>query len=121
MAAISKITIRTATTADLDSITDLALDALPHDPAWPYRYAKAAEFPEEHYKYSRLRYSEYLANIEIGAYAIMLAESPSNEDPDVTKVVAMSIWQLPGTFGMDPNGPTEIQRGLRYLSSRSNL
>lgn len=50
----------------------------------------------------------------------MLVESPSNEDPGVTKVVAMSIWQLPGTFGMDPNAPREIQKGSwasRALSS----
>ena len=106
------ISIRSATASDLDTITAIGLAALPDDPVWPYRYPFAAQFPEDHYKYSRIRYSEYLANVEVGAYAVMFAEAPSNEDPDVKVVVAMSIWQLPGTHGVDPNGPTEIQKGL---------
>lgn len=115
--ANSTISVRSATLNDLDTMTAIGLAALPDDPVWPYRYPFAAQFPEDHYKYSRIRYSEYLANVEAGAYAVMLAEAPSNENPDVKEIVAMSMWQLPGSHGTDPNGPTEVQKGM--LAPRS--
>lgn len=105
------ISIRSATASDLDTVTAIGLAALPEDPVWPYRYPFATQFPEDHHKYSKIRYSEYLANMEVGAYAVVLAETSSIEDPDVKVAVAMSIWQLPGTHGADPNGPTEIRKG----------
>ena len=103
--------LRPATPSDLDAITRLCLAALPDDPIWPYRFPGAKEYPDDHYKYSRLRYAEYLDNVKAGVYQIMLLESPSKEDPSVSVIIAMSIWHLPG-FHLPK--PTTAANGTSY-------
>ena len=98
------ITIRPADADDLDAMTSIGLAAFPMDPQWPYRFPSAQAFPDDHYKYSRIRLSEYLDNTVSGACTVMLAEAPSNEDPAVRKVVAMSMWQMPGTHLKEREG-----------------
>lgn len=60
------MSLRAATKADLDQITSLGIATLHDDPIWPYRFPRAAEFPEDHRRYSRLRFAEYLENVENG-------------------------------------------------------
>ena len=48
-----------------------------------------------------MRYSECLINIQAGTYAVMLAESPTNEDVNIKVITAMSLRQLPSTHRMD--------------------
>lgn len=88
--------VRPATMDDLDEMTALALAALPDDPVWPYRFPNATLYPDHYHKYSRLRLWEYLSNAEAGVYKVMLVEVPSKDDPAVSIVIAMSMWQLPG-------------------------
>ena len=94
------MSIRPATESDLDAITWISIAALPADPVCPYRFPYMRDYPEDHAKYTRIRYEEYMA---AGSNAIMVFEAPSLEDPQVTKPVAFSIWQLPGThLGQGP-------------------
>ena len=86
------ITIRPAGADDLDAMTSIGLAAFPMDPQWAYRFPGAQAFPEDHYKYSRIRLSEYLKDMVSSVCTVMLAEAFSNEDPAVRKVVAMSMW-----------------------------
>lgn len=102
--------LRPATYSDLDAITDLGLAALPDDPIWPYRFPKAKLHPEDHYKFSRLRFSEYLSNVEIGVYAVMVVEASSDDDPSSPKIIAMSMWALPGSHLPNPD------RGSSFLA-----
>lgn len=88
------MSIRPATEADMDAITWISVAALPADPICPYRFPFMDKYPDDHEKFTRLRYMEYLA---AGDSAIMVFECPSLEDPNVNKAVAFSIWQLPGT------------------------
>jgi hypothetical protein len=92
------VSVRAAQPEDLDAVTNVALASLPADPAWPYRYPYAEQFPDEHYKYTRIRYAEYLENVQAGVYAAMVAELPSKNDPQVREIVAISMWQLPEIF-----------------------
>jgi len=85
--------IRPATESDLDAITWISVAALPADPICPYRFPYMRAYPEDHAKFTRIRYGEYMA---AGDSAIMVFESPSIEDPGINKPVAFSIWQLPG-------------------------
>ena len=64
----SALRLRPATSADLDEITALGLASLHDDPVWPYRFSGATAHPDDHYKYSRIRFSEYLDNVEAGVY-----------------------------------------------------
>lgn len=89
--------------ADLDAIVDVVIQAFDHDPQWQWRYRYRKEYPEDHYKFTRLFYSEYMEMTFAGHNTIMLAESPSDEDPNMMKVVAMSIWDNYGSAPPDPS------------------
>jgi hypothetical protein len=91
----TNLTMRIATRSDLDALTWIGTSSFKKGSAWHYRYPYAGEFPEEHQKFSRARYSEWLDLAETPQCTIMVVESPSIEDPCVKKVVSMSIWRLP--------------------------
>ncbi|MCJ1392944.1 hypothetical protein MMC18_005816 [Xylographa bjoerkii] len=88
------MSIRLAKESDLDAIVWISVAALPADPVCPYRFPYMDLYPEDHVKFSRIRYAEYMA---AGDNVIMVFESPTIEDPAVHKPVAFSIWQLPET------------------------
>ncbi|KAI1326692.1 hypothetical protein F5Y16DRAFT_400192 [Xylariaceae sp. FL0255] len=90
------MTLREANLNDLDQITSLGLAALHDDPIWPYRFPRAGEYPGDHFKYSRLRFSEYLENAKQGVYAVMVIEALSEKDSIEKEIIAMSFWALPG-------------------------
>jgi len=92
-----KPTLRRALVSDIEAISNIALGSLPLDPQWPYRFPLASVYPEDHKKFTRMRYTEYFANQVQGVSYIMLAELPSNEDPSIKKPIAFAIWQLPGS------------------------
>jgi hypothetical protein len=92
-----KPTLRRALVSDIEAISNIALGSLPLDPQWPYRFPLASVYPEDHKKFTRIRYTEYFANQVQGVSYIMLAELPSNEDPSIKKPIAFAIWQLPGS------------------------
>lgn len=107
------MSIRLANESDLDAITWISVAALPADPVCPYRFPYKHLYPEDHAKYTRIRYGEYMAG---GDSVIMVFESPSLEDPLVNKPVAFSIWQLPGTHvkKAPDNDATEKKRLSSY-------
>lgn len=84
--------IRLATKSDLDTITSIAVAALPADPVCPYRFPYMSQYPEDHAKFARIRYGEYMADRD---NVVMVYECPSIEDISVSKPVAFSIWHLP--------------------------
>ncbi|PMD45735.1 hypothetical protein L207DRAFT_420211 [Hyaloscypha variabilis F] len=92
-----KPALRRAIKSDVEAISRIALASMALDPQWPYRFPLASVYPEDHKKFTRIRYTEYLSNQDIGAFDIMLAELPSNEDPSTTIPIAFAIWQLPGS------------------------
>jgi hypothetical protein len=94
----------------------LPIAAFPHDPQWAYRYPHAKRFPEDHHKYTKLRYGEWLAANEGHRYVIMVAECPSLEDPSVSKVVAFSIWRIPSPGG-DDEGDVDRSKYLCVLNT----
>ena len=97
----SALRLRPATSADLDEITALGLASLHDDPVWPYRFSGATAHPDDHYKYSRIRFSEYLDNVEAGVYQSMVVEVPATEsaaDPAVPTIIAFSMWSLPESW-----------------------
>jgi hypothetical protein len=112
-----------ATSSDLDSITDLGLASLPDDPIWPYRFPNAKKYANEHYKYSRMRFAEYLGSEKDSLFAIMLAELHDEKPEWLPKVVAMAIWQLPGThltkLHSEENSGCEGHLLWRMIYSRS--
>jgi hypothetical protein len=108
---MANISIREALPSDLDALTAIRLSSLRNNSGPPYLHPYAQQFPDDHYHYTRVQFSDYLANVEVGAYAVMLAECPSKENPAIKEAIAMSVWMLPGTHGADPKEPTDVQKG----------
>jgi hypothetical protein len=90
-----KPTLRRAVTSDIEAIVNIALESLPLDPQWPYRFPHALKYPQDHENFTHIRYTEHLAD---QAFYIMVAELPSNEDPSILKPIAFAKWQLPGSY-----------------------
>jgi ribosomal protein S18 acetylase RimI-like enzyme len=103
MYAYSNISIRHAEASDLDALTRIGIAAFPYEPQWPYRYPFAADFPEDHWTFTRNRYSEWLDAAKMGDCAIIVAEISSLDDPSARKVVSLSIWRIPRFDGIRSN------------------
>ncbi|KAJ8131417.1 hypothetical protein O1611_g2213 [Lasiodiplodia mahajangana] len=99
------IPIRPVTANDLDAIVDIVIKAFPDDEQFAYRYQYREQYPEDHYKYTKMYYSEYLDTTFAGKNTIMVAEAPDLEDPTKTKVIALSIWDNPGDREPNPDMP----------------
>ncbi|KAI1131698.1 hypothetical protein F5Y10DRAFT_261859 [Nemania abortiva] len=112
------MTVRAATLADLDEITSLGIASLHDDPIWPYRFPKANEYRDDHIKYSRIRFSEYLENADNGVYAAMVVEALSKENPAVKKIIAMSMWQLPGYHLPKTDAPVQVKKPSDHTERR---
>jgi hypothetical protein len=57
----TEYTIRVATLDDLDTIVNVVLVTMPHDSQWNYRFVHKYEFPDDHYKYTRLLYENFIS------------------------------------------------------------
>jgi hypothetical protein len=95
------LTIRPAKSSDVDALTQIGIAAFPLEPQWPYRYPYRHQYPEDHIKYTRNRYTEWLSAAATPTCEVVVAEAPSLEDPEVRKVVSLSIWRLPTQYA-DP-------------------
>lgn len=95
MQSPKELSARSAKATDLDALALIALAAFPLEPQWPYRYYYATEFPEDHIKFTGLRYREWLQEASIPDCTIVVVESPSLEDANITKVAGFSIWRMP--------------------------
>jgi hypothetical protein len=94
--------MRTATELDLDAITWIHMAAVPLDPECPYRYVHREQYPEDHWKFSRMEYASYMRD-EKGT-VIKVLEMPSIESSfGENKPVAFSIWHLPGSHTEKPS------------------
>ncbi|KAF5575367.1 gnat family protein [Fusarium subglutinans] len=103
--SLDDILIRPVTADDLDAIVEIVIKAFPFDEQFAYRYPYRKQYPEEHYKYTRLYYAEYLNTTLAGQNTIMLATAPDLKNPKETKVISLSIWDNPGNRAPDPDIP----------------
>src|SRR3954470_17421440 len=70
----SNLIIRNATTEDLDGITNVAVSGWPYDAQWNYRFPYREQYPEDHWKFTRIRYKQYLRAAESGESTFKVAE-----------------------------------------------
>ena len=105
----SNLTIRPANEADIGSMTTITTMAYPLDPDWRYRFPRLNVYAEVHHDFLRSRQAGHIAKSKKGTHAVMLVEAPSNQNPSVMKVVALGVWQLPGTFTKEADGPQKSQ------------
>ncbi|GAB1319522.1 hypothetical protein MFIFM68171_09732 [Madurella fahalii] len=46
--------------SDVDSVTDVFIRAMPDDPQWDYRFPGRHQYPEDHYKFTRMLIERFL-------------------------------------------------------------
>ncbi|KAH8655549.1 hypothetical protein BX600DRAFT_384994 [Xylariales sp. PMI_506] len=97
------------TEADINALTDLALEALPDDPAWGYRYPDVGEYPNDHKAYIRLKYEEYCNKVHEKKYALVVIELHQG-DSTTPRLIAISLWILPGHHFLSTNAKNVIQK-----------
>ena len=85
------ISIRPVEADDLDAIVDIVIKVFPYDEQFAYRYPYREQYPEDHYKYTRMYYAQYLNTTFDGQNTIMVATAPDLQDSEKTKVIALSI------------------------------
>lgn len=81
-----RLTLRRATMEDLDAVLEVVHGALSEDPKFDYRMPYRDRYPEDHHKWLRLEYQEYLAQPE--KYALMMMTASDYDD----KPISICIW-----------------------------
>lgn len=104
-----QFTLRPVRAADVDSIAAINVAIWHQDWNFVYRFPHAQDFPDDYFKYSRLKYLEALENVEQGIYSGIVAEAPSKSDGAKSEVVAFGFCRRPVAHGQD-TGPAN-QKG----------
>jgi len=109
---IPEMIVREATPDDLNEVTEVGMTGCAMQDHWPWRFQHAAEFPEEHLKYSRKRYLEFIVSLN---KLVMVVETACLDNPKVNRVVSISIWHLPHLRAA-PTNPDQKRLCQFYLS-----
>ncbi|KAI0384708.1 acyl-CoA N-acyltransferase [Hypomontagnella monticulosa] len=83
-----RLTLRVATSCDLEDIATVAQEGFPDDPEFDYRFPHRLEYPEDNRKWILQEYKEYLE--QPNKYAVMIITASDNDD----KAIALSVWDM---------------------------
>jgi len=78
--------------SDVDAITDVIIQAMPLDPQWNYRFPWRNEFPEDHYRYTRMLL-EFFLDPTYDDWAVMVVEDSLDSMGD-SQIVAFGVWDV---------------------------
>ncbi|EUC40781.1 hypothetical protein COCMIDRAFT_40950 [Bipolaris oryzae ATCC 44560] len=88
-----EVVFRAATPHDVDSIVSVVLKAMPFDPQFDYRFVYKKQFPEDHYKYTRILYEEFISPIN-DDWLVMVAEVPASPASKPATIVGFAVWDV---------------------------
>ena len=87
-------TLRDATIADLDDMTEIMCSAMPMDPAWNYRFPRRKEFPEDYWRCAREDMKRILDPGSRSHRSVKVITIPRT-DGKGERAVALAVWELP--------------------------
>lgn len=88
------LTLRAATTDDLDHLADIVCAAFAMDPQWDYRFPHRKEYPEDNWRCTRLMCKNLM---ETPGIAINVITIPTqNDGEEVHRPTAVAVWRLSG-------------------------
>ncbi|KAK4171557.1 hypothetical protein QBC36DRAFT_91723, partial [Triangularia setosa] len=79
---------------DIEAVTDIIIRTMPLDPQWDYRFPYRHEFPDDHYRFTRLLF-EYFLDPAYNDWQVMVVED--SLDPgceDTRRVISFSVWDV---------------------------
>jgi hypothetical protein len=89
--------LRLASLTDLEIILEIGLAAMPLDPQWNWRFQHRSIFPDDHRKFTREIYRNFLEN-RSGNWVVLLAEM-LNHESGFYHPVAFAVWNLSNFTG----------------------
>ncbi|KAK4199997.1 hypothetical protein QBC40DRAFT_201648 [Triangularia verruculosa] len=78
---------------DIEAVTDIIIRTMPLDPQWDYRFPYRHEFPDDHYKFTRLLF-EYFLDPAYDDWQVMVVEDSPEEVRGERRVVSFSVWDV---------------------------
>jgi len=78
--------------SDADALTEVIIRTMPLDPQWDYRFPYRHEFPEDHYKYTKMLF-EYFLDPAFDDWLVMVVED-SLEPGGELSIVAFGVWDV---------------------------
>ncbi|KAL2133371.1 hypothetical protein VTI74DRAFT_2459 [Chaetomium olivicolor] len=78
--------------ADVEAVTDVITKTMPLDPQCDYRFPYRREYPEDHYKYTKMLF-EYFLDPAYDDWLVMVVQD-SLEPGSPTSIVAFGVWDV---------------------------
>ncbi|KAL3489019.1 hypothetical protein BJX62DRAFT_210413 [Aspergillus germanicus] len=102
---------RVATKADLDELARVHIEGFTEEPQVHYCYPLRHEYPEDHWKWTRREYEDFLAQPQKYLVHVLEATAAANGRRSTTRTIAgHAVWNLePLTAAIDPD-PQEKER-----------
>lgn len=89
----SAFTLRVATKDDLDELTRIHIEGFTEEPQVHYCYPSRFEYPEDHWKWTRGEYENFLNQPQ--KFVVYVLEAPSESDGSTAIVpVGHAVWNL---------------------------
>ena len=82
-------------------MTEICIEAFPLDPQWNYRFPYRLQYPEDHYRYTRMYFADALADSL--SHKIIVAEMEGLPGSIKPNIIAVSLWRMPGA--VEPSDP----------------
>jgi len=78
--------------ADVEAVTSVIINTMPLDPQWDYRFPYRQQYPEDHYKYTRMLL-EYFLDPSYDDWLVMVVED-SLEPGGPREIVGFGVWDV---------------------------
>lgn len=78
--------------SDVEAVTNVIINTMPLDPQWDYRFPYRHQYPEDHYKYTKMLF-EYFLDPAFDDWLVMVVED-CLQPGGPTQVVSFSVWNV---------------------------
>jgi hypothetical protein len=95
---MARISMRTATMADVEAIVRIAVDVIPQEPQVLYQYPYMDEYPEDCYRCTTAEITGFIENASpLLETLVMVAEAEDEASPSGKTIIAHTVWDLMAT------------------------
>ena len=84
------MTLRRGTPSDIDAVTGVIIETMPQDPQWNYRFPWRDQYPEDHYKYTRMLIKCFLEPA-YPDWEVMVIE---HNEQGGKQIVSFAVWNI---------------------------
>ncbi|KAK4169919.1 hypothetical protein QBC43DRAFT_306837 [Cladorrhinum sp. PSN259] len=79
--------------SDLEAVTDVIIKTMPLDPQWDYRFPYRLQYPEDHYKYTKMLF-QYFLDPTFDDWVVMVVEDSLEPHGSEVSVVSFGVWDV---------------------------